>query len=198
MKKFTGNELISMDYKAVIIGGSAGSFQVITKIIASLPANFPMPVILCLHRLKHVRSGFVEALSIKSNMPIIEPNDKDSIKSGRIYLAPANYHMYVELGNRFTLSTEDSVNHSRPSIDLSFFSASYNYKKKLVGIILSGANRDGALGLKSVKDSGGLTIVQDPKECQVATMTEASMSVTNVDHVYNTRQIIDFLLNLGN
>ena len=186
-----------MDYKAVIIGGSAGSFQVVTRIVASLPANYPLPVILCLHRLKHVRSGFVEALSIKSQMPIVEPNDKEPIKTGKIYLAPANYHLYVELGNRFALSTEEAVNHSRPSIDLSFFSAAYNYKKKLVGVILSGANKDGALGLKSVKDSGGLTIVQDPAECQVPTMTQASMNATNVDHVFSTKRIIDFLLNLG-
>lgn len=186
-----------MDYKAVIIGGSAGSFQVVTKIIAALPENYPMPVLLCLHRLKHVRSGFVEALSIKAKMPIVEPNDKEQIKSGKIYLAPANYHMYVELGNRFALSTEPVVNHSRPSIDLSFFSAAYNYKRKLVGVILSGANKDGALGLKMIKDSGGLTIVQDPNECQVPTMTQASISVTRVDHVYSTKQIIDFLLNLG-
>jgi len=186
-----------MDFKAVIIGGSAGSFQVVTRIVASLPANYPFPVILCLHRLKHVRSGFVEALSIKSQMPIVEPNDKEPIKTGKIYLAPANYHLYVELGNRFALSTEEPVNHSRPSIDLSFFSAAYNYKKKLVGIILSGANKDGALGLKMIKDSGGLTIVQDPAECQVPTMTQASMNATNVDHVFSTKRIIDFLLNLG-
>jgi len=185
-----------MDYKALIIGGSAGSFQVVTKIISSLPANYPLPVILCLHRLKHVRSGFVEALSIKAKMPIVEPNDKDSIKSGKIYLAPANYHLYIELGNKFALSTEESVNHSRPSIDLSFISAAYNYKRKLIGIILSGANKDGAMGLKGVKDNGGLTIVQDPNECQVPTMTLASMNATNVDHVFETNRIIDFLLNL--
>ncbi len=185
------------NYKAIMIGGSAGSFQVVTKIVASLPKDYPLPVMLCLHRLKHVRSGFVEALSIKSQMPIIEPDDKDPIKSGRIYLAPANYHMYVELGNKFALSTEDVVNHSRPAIDLSFFTAAYNYKNKLVGIILSGANKDGALGLKSVKDAGGLTIVQDPNECQVPTMTLASMNATNVDHVFSTQKIINFLLNLA-
>ncbi len=185
------------DYKAIIIGGSAGSFQVVTKIVSSLPANFPLPVILCLHRLKHVRSGFVEALSIKAAMQIVEPTDKEPIKTGKIYLAPANYHLYVELGNRFALSTEDVVNHSRPSIDLSFFSASYNYKKKLVGIILSGANKDGALGLKSVKENGGLTIVQDPNECQVPTMTLASMNATQVDHVFSTNKIVSFLLNLS-
>ena len=137
------------NYRAVIIGGSAGSFQVITRILSSLPMNYSLPVFLCLHRLKHIRSGFVEALSIKSKLPVVEPDDKDAIKPGIIYLAPANYHMHIELGNRFSLSTEEPVNHSRPSIDLSFMSAAYNYKRKLVGIILSGANRDGAVGLKS-------------------------------------------------
>jgi len=91
-------------YKAVVIGGSAGSFQVITKILSSLPKNFPLPVLLSLHRLKHVRSGFVEALSIKSTIPIVEPYDKETIKPGKGYLAPANYHMYVELGNKISLS----------------------------------------------------------------------------------------------
>lgn len=180
-------------YKAVIIGGSAGSFQVITKILSSLPPNFSMPLLLSLHRLKHVRSGFVEALSIRSTIPIIEPNDKDQIKPGRGYLAPANYHMYVELGNKISLSTEEPVNHSRPSIDLSFITAAETYREKLIGIILSGANRDGALGLKKIKDYGGLTIVQDPNECQVKTMTEASIKMTQIDHIFSTNQIIRFL-----
>ena len=180
-------------YKAVIIGGSAGSFQVITRILHSLPPTFPLPILLSLHRLKHVRSGFVEALSIKSGIPVLEPADKDQIKPGRAYLAPANYHMFIELGNKIALSTEEPVNHSRPSIDLSFVTAAQVYRDKLVGIILSGANRDGAYGLKKVKDLGGLTIVQDPLECQVKTMTEASMKLTKVDHVYSTNEIIKFL-----
>ncbi|MCB8963878.1 MAG: chemotaxis protein CheB [Bacteroidales bacterium] len=183
-------------YKAVIIGGSAGSFQVITRILHSLSPNFPLPILLCLHRLKHVRSGFVEALSIKSGIPIIEPFDKDQIKPGRAYLAPANYHMYIELGNKIALSTEDPVNHSRPSIDLSFVTAAQVYREKLIGIILSGANRDGAYGLKKIKDLGGLAIVQDPEECQVKTMTEASLKMTKVDFVYNTNDIIKFLQNI--
>ncbi len=180
----------------IIIGGSAGSFQVVTKILASLPKDYSIPIFMCLHRLKHIRSGFVEALSIKSQLPIIEPNDKEHIRPGKIYLAPANYHMYIELGNNIALSTEESVNHSRPSIDLSFLSAAYAYKNKLVGIILSGANKDGALGLKSIKEAGGIAIVQDPMECQVKTMVNAALSTTKVDHVMNTDQIINFLKKL--
>ncbi|QQS52322.1 MAG: chemotaxis protein CheB [Bacteroidota bacterium] len=185
-----------MKYKAVIIGGSAGSFQVVTRILSSLDDKFPLPVLLCLHRLKHVRSGFVEALSLKSNIPIEEPLDKDSLRPGRAYLAPANYHMFVEMANRIALSTDEPINHSRPSIDLSFITAANAYRDKLVGIILSGANRDGAMGLKVVAEKGGLTIVQDPRECEVKTMTESALQLTKVDHVYTTEQIISFLSKL--
>ncbi|NJK85067.1 MAG: chemotaxis protein CheB [Bacteroidales bacterium] len=185
-----------MDCKAVIIGGSAGSFQVVTRILSSLPKNFPVPVLLCLHRLKHVRSGFMEALSIKSNITVEEPFDKEQLKPGKAYLAPANYHMYIELANRIALSTEEPVNHSRPSIDLSFITAANAYRQKLVGIILSGANKDGAFGLKKVHDNGGVTIVQDPNECEVRTMTQSALQLTKVDYVYSTDQIIKFLLKL--
>ncbi|KAB2870051.1 MAG: chemotaxis protein CheB, partial [Bacteroidales bacterium] len=102
----------------------------------------------------------------------------------------------IELGNKIALSTEEPVNHSRPSIDLSFVTAAQVYREKLIGIILSGANRDGAYGLKKIKDLGGLAIVQDPEECQVKTMTEASLKMTKVDFVYNTNDIIKFLQNI--
>lgn len=179
--------------KAIIIGGSAGSFQVVTKILSSLPATLPVPVLLCLHRLKHVRSGFVEALSLKSTIPVVEPSDKETMRPGTAYLAPANYHMYVELSNRIALSTDDPVNHSRPSIDLSFITAANAYRNKLLGIILSGANKDGAIGLKKVYDNGGIAIVQDPTECEVKTMTESSLQITKVNHVLKTDGIINYL-----
>ena len=185
-----------MAYKAVIIGGSAGSFQIVTRILNSMNSSFPLPVLLCLHRLKHVRSAFVEALSLKSNIPVKEPNDKDQLKSGIAYLAPANYHMFIELANRVALSADDPVNHSRPSIDLSFITAANAYRDKLIGIILSGANRDGAFGLKKVVDNGGLSIVQDPKESEVKTMPESALQLTKVDYVYSTDQIIRFLQKL--
>ncbi len=180
-------------YKAVIIGGSAGSFQIVTKILNNLKPNYPLPVFLCLHRLKHVRSGFVEALSIKSKIPIKEPLDKEIIKNGIAYLAPANYHMYINYGRQISLSTEPSVNHSRPSIDLSFFSAADSYRDKLVGIILSGANKDGAKGLQRVENFGGTTIIQDPNEAQITTMPKSALELTNKNYTYNTEQIIKFL-----
>jgi len=180
-------------YKAVVIGGSAGSFQVITKILAELEPSFELPIIMCLHRLKHIRHGFVEALSIKSKKPIVEPEDKESIKKGMVYLAPSNYHLSVELGNKFALSTEDMVNNSRPAIDITFDTASYAYKDKLIGIILSGANRDGALGMKRLKERGGYAIVQDPKECTIDTMTTGTLNITTVDQILKTDEIVKFL-----
>ncbi|MBN2521797.1 MAG: chemotaxis protein CheB [Bacteroidales bacterium] len=186
-----------MNYKAVIIGGSAGSFQVVTKILSALPVYFPVPLLLCFHRLKHVRSGFVEALLLKSRIPVLEPFDKELLKPGKAYLAPANYHMYVDLAYRIALSTEDTVNHSRPSIDLSFITAANAYREKLIGIILSGANKDGAFGLKKVHDNGGMTIVQDPEECEVKTMTQSALQLTKADFVYTTNQIINLLLQIN-
>jgi len=151
-------------YKAIIIGGSAGSFQVLTKILGNIPKDFPLPIIIASHRLKHIRSGFTEALAIKSVKEIIEPEDKESIKRGKVYLAPANYHLSVELGNTFSL--------------------------------LTGANKDGALGMKAVKDHGGLTIIQDLTESLVDTMPRAALNATSIDHILKVEEIINFFKHL--
>ncbi|MGD1843848.1 MAG: chemotaxis protein CheB [Salibacteraceae bacterium] len=180
-------------YKAIVIGGSAGSFPVITKVLSSLKTPYRIPLILCLHRLKHVRSGFVEALSIKSNIKVVEPFDKQTIKPGFAYLAPANYHLSIELGNHFSLSTEEMVSYSRPSIDITFESCGFAYKQKLLGVILSGANKDGAHGIRKVKAYGGTTLVQDPMESKVATMPTAAIESHKPNHIYSSQKIIDFL-----
>lgn len=180
----------------MVIGGSAGSFQGITKILADLPADFPLPIIMCLHRLKHVRNGFIEALSIKSTKPVVEPYDKEQIKKGKIYLAPANYHMSIELGHTISLTTEWMVNNSRPSIDITLDSAAFVYKNKLIGILLSGANKDGAYGMKRINDRGGLTVVQDPADCMIETMPRAALEATDINYVLNIEGIKNFLKEL--
>lgn len=192
MNKFNLNN----SYKAVVVGGSAGSFQGVVKILSQLPKGFPLPIIMCLHRLKHVRNGFVEALSLKSIGQVTEPNDKENIKKGGIYLAPANYHMSVELGNYFALSTEEMINNSRPAIDITLGTSAFVFKERLIGILLSGANRDGALGMKQIKDKGGITIVQDPAECMIDTMPKAAQAVTKIDHVMRLDQIVEFFKEL--
>ncbi len=188
---------LNNSYRAVVIGGSAGSFQGITRILSSISEGFPLPIIMCLHRLKHVRNGFIEALSIKSVKPVIEPYDKEGVKKGKVYLAPANYHMYLELGHTFALSTESMVNNSRPSIDITLESSAYAYKQRLIGILLSGANKDGANGMKAIKEKGGLTIVQDPKECLIDTMPNAALKITEIDYTLTIENIIKFLNELS-
>jgi len=187
---------LNNSYKAVVIGGSAGSFQGMVKILSQLPKGFPLPIIMALHRLKHVRHGFVEALSLKSVVQVTEPFDKEQIKKGCVYLAPANYHMSVELGHYFALSTEEMINNSRPAIDITLSTCAYVYKERLIGILLSGANRDGALGMKHIKERGGLTIVQDPAECMIDTMPKGAMAVTKIDHVLKVDQIVEFFKDL--
>ncbi|MGF1635462.1 MAG: chemotaxis protein CheB [Cyclobacteriaceae bacterium] len=184
---------LNNSYKAIVIGGSAGSFQGITRILSAIPPDFPLPVIMCLHRLKHVREGFMEALSIKSVKPVIEPYDKEGVKKGNFYLAPANYHLSIELGNTFSLSTEEMINNSRPSIDITLESAAYVYKDKLIGILLSGANKDGALGMKRIKEKGGLTIAQELSECMIDTMPAAAIAATQIDYILKVDEIIRFL-----
>lgn len=194
-KSFTGND--TMSYKLIIIGGSAGSFQVVNQMLSKLPQDYKIPIVLVLHRLKHIRTGFVEALSQRSNLPVIEPEDKSGIRPGYVYLAPANYHLFIEVNGRIALSTEEPVNHSRPAIDLSFKTAAYCFREKAIGIILSGANKDGAEGLKAIKQAGGLTIVQDPLEAQIPAMPRAAIERTRqVDHIFPSNDIFSFLCNL--
>lgn len=183
-------------FEILIIGGSAGSFPVVSRILESLPSTFPLPIVMCLHRLKDKREGFKEALEIKSSLPIEEPNDKDYIQSGRVYIAPANYHLLIE-GNRFALSTTELVQYSRPSIDVLFESAADSFGSKVLAIILSGANRDGALGMKRVNDKNGTSIAQDPKECSMSTMPMAAIEASKIDYQLNIPEIIDFIRKLS-
>lgn len=182
--------------KYIMIGGSAGSFQTVLKILEVLPKDYPHVIFLIMHRLKNVRKGFIEALSIKSNLVLIEPDDKEIILDGRVYLAPANYHMYLEYDDTFSLSTEETVNHSRPSIDISFFSAAFSFGSQVIGILLSGANKDGAAGLQEIKKAGGTAIIQDPKDSQIQTMPQAALNLFQPDKILSSDKIVEYLKNL--
>ena len=181
----------------IVIGGSAGSFNVVTDLLSELPKDFHIPIILVLHRLKHIKSGFVEALSAKSAVTIREPFDKEKIVKNTVYIAPANYHLCIEPNAKFSLSIEEQVNHSRPSIDLSLSTAGRSLKNKIIGIVLSGANKDGAIGLKHIKEQGGYTIVQSPEDATVRTMPDAAIAETNPEKILSSQEIINFILNLN-
>ncbi len=182
-----------MNNKAIVIGGSAGSFKIVMQILASLPKDFNIPIFLCLHRLRSARKGFIETLKVKSTIKIIEPHDNEIIEPHYIYVAPANYHMYI-IDGKIRLSVEEELNHSRPSIDITFYSAAEYYKKNLLGIILSGANNDGANGFLKIKENGGKTIAQIPNECEVSVMPLSCINNESVDKILTINEIIENII----
>jgi two-component system chemotaxis response regulator CheB len=177
-------------YDILVIGGSAGSFPVVSKILEKMPSGYRLPIVMCLHRLKDKREGFKEALEIKSALPIEEPNDKDPILTGYVYIAPANYHLLVEIDKRFSLATTELVQYSRPSIDVLFESVADIYRHRALAILLSGANRDGALGMKRIKDHDGYTVVQNPQESGMSTMPQSAIESTQIDSILSVDEII--------
>jgi two-component system chemotaxis response regulator CheB len=190
ISRFTGKKMAT---KALVIGGSAGSFQLVIRILEGFRPDLPIPVFLCLHRLKQASKGFEETLNYHASHPVREPYDKESICGGTIYLAPANYHMLVEKELTIALSTERPFNHSRPSIDVFFSSAADAYGPGLLAMLLSGANHDGTLGVAAVKRNGGTVVVQDPRDCEIRTMCESAIRVTPPDKLLTIPEIIEFV-----
>lgn len=128
-----------------------------------------------------------------SRLPLTEPSDKENIRAGSLYLAPANYHMLIENKKILALSIDDPIQYSRPSIDICFATAAEVYKKGLLAILLSGANQDGTEGMAEVKRQGGYTIVQDPADCEIATMCESAIKLTIPDQILTVQGIIEFV-----
>jgi two-component system chemotaxis response regulator CheB len=168
----------------------------VNQLLGSISQNYRHPIILCLHRLRNVRTGFAEALQLNSKLKIIEPDDKEIIRENRIYLAPSNYHLMFEHDNRFSLSVSEPVNHSRPSIDICFETGAEVFRNRTIGVLLSGANMDGAKGMLKVKKEGGLTIVQSPEDSDIRTMPESCIKLFQPDHVFDAAKIINFISDL--
>lgn len=183
-------------YQALIIGGSAGSFQVVLKILESLNRATSFPVFVIMHRLKNVRHGFAEALHTRSALTVYEPYDKEIIRGGRVYLAPSNFHLIIEREDYISLTTDEVRIHSRPSIDYAFTTAADHYGNTLLAVLLSGANKDGTAGMDFIKKQGGTTIVQDPDSCEVPTMTLAVTEEMSPDHILDPEQICKFIKSL--
>jgi two-component system chemotaxis response regulator CheB len=182
-----------MKHEALLIGGSAGSFRVIIHILEVLSVNITMPVFFCMHRLRQVRRGFEETLAKISPLPLMEPSDKEIIRAGSLYLAPANYHMLIENKKMIALSIDDPIQYSRPSIDICFATAAEVYRHGLLAILLSGANQDGTEGIAAVKRQGGYAIVQDPADCEITTMCESAIKLTIPDQILTIPEIIEFV-----
>ena len=140
----------------LLIGGSSGSLGIVLSILSALPGNYPVSILLVMHRGNSQESLLNEVLGIKSNMPVVEVEEKEPIRASRVYLAPADYHVLIEKNKTFSLDYSEKQNYSRPSIDVSFTSAAEVYGPHLMGILLSGANDDGTAGMLSIKNRAGI------------------------------------------
>lgn len=180
-------------YEAVVIGVSAGGLAALEAILSVLDPSFTLPVFIVQHISPESESYLSTHFSSRCALPVKEAEDKEDIQKGIVYFAPPNYHLLVERGRTLALSSDERVNFSRPSVDVLFESAADTYAEGLVGIILTGANNDGAAGLAKIKSMGGLTIVQSPHSAQVDVMPRAALLGTDVDHVIDLDQIGSFL-----
>jgi len=185
------------DYKAVVIGGSAGGVEALNVILSALSENFALPVLVVQHLHPSDDGSFALHIARNTKLSVVEPIDKALIECGHVYTAPANYHMLVERDGTIGLSVDERVNWSRPSIDVLFESAALVWGESLIAVILSGANADGAKGICSVKKAGGFTIAQDPASAETRVMPQAAIDTGAVDKALRPEEIGQLLAGLG-
>jgi two-component system chemotaxis response regulator CheB len=183
-------------YELVVIGASWGGLRAVGRLLDGLPERLDVAFAVAQHRGAESRpGGLEELLQLHTPYAVREAGDKDPIEPGHVYVAPPDYHLLVEPGS-FALSVDERVNYARPSIDVLFESASEAYRERLIGIVLTGANEDGAAGLALIKRRGGVAIVQDPLEAEAPAMPSAAiaaLSATAADAVLPLAEIGPFV-----
>ncbi|CAH0150744.1 chemotaxis protein CheB [Pseudomonas mediterranea] len=182
--------------EAIAVGASAGGVEALLRLFGHLRKGFRLPVLVVLHLPNERYSQLAQVLDHRLAIPVEEARDKQDIRPGTLYVATPGYHLSVEADRSLSLSLEEPVHHSRPSIDVLFESAADVYGAKLLAIVLTGANDDGAKGLARVKELGGTTVVQDPAEAQVSTMPEAALALHEPDHILTLQGIGQLLAGL--
>ena len=182
---------------AVVLGASAGGFEALLAVLKGLPASYPMPLAAVLHLPDNRESRLAELFDYRLTLEVREARDKETLEPGTLYFAPPGYHLSIERDGSFSLSCEERVNFARPSIDVLFSSAADAYGKSLAGILLTGANYDGAAGMAGMQVAGGLTIVQDPATAEVSTMPEAAIRRMTPDLILPLAEINSLLQKLG-
>jgi two-component system chemotaxis response regulator CheB len=184
-------------YKAIVIGTSAGGLQALTVILEKLPRDYPIPVIVVQHRIKDQRELLEDVMQSKCEIRIKQADEKERIKSGFVYIAPPDYHLHVERDGSFSLSSDERVRYSRPSIDVLFESAAIVFRNELIAIVLTGANNDGTAGMVAAKKYGALTIAQDPREAEYSMMPASAIEANGAGHILSLEQIKIFLLKIA-
>ena len=183
--------------EAIVIGASAGGVEALGLILPRLPAKFRPSLLIVLHLPRERPSLLVEIYEKRCALPIREADDKEPIEPGTVYFAPPDYHMLVERNRQIALSTEEPVHFSRPSVDVLFESAADVFGSRLLGVILTGANEDGAAGLHAIHRAGGVTVVQQPDSAKVPLMVVSALQRNPADFVLSLPKIAELLKGLG-
>jgi two-component system chemotaxis response regulator CheB len=183
--------------EAVVIGASAGALEALSVILPALPAGFGLPLIVVVHVPPDKRSMLAELFQAKCRIPVREAEDKEPINPGTVYFAPPDYHLLVETKKSLSLSSDEPVLFSRPSIDVLFESAADAYGSALIAVILTGANQDGAKGMKAVAETGGVALVQNPDGAFASAMPAAAIEMCPGARVMSLDAITAYLQEVG-
>lgn len=184
-------------HEAVVIGASAGALEAISTLLPALPKGYRLPIMIVVHLPPDKNSLLPELLQAQSVLPVHEVQDKEPIRAGHIYIAAPDYHLLVEPDRRLSLSSEEEVMFSRPSIDVLFETAAETFGPGLIGVVLSGANSDGAAGLKMIAAAGGTCLVQRPEDAYARAMPEAAMAAVPAATPLSLSELAHYLQQAG-
>jgi two-component system, chemotaxis family, protein-glutamate methylesterase/glutaminase len=180
-------------YEAVVIGASAGGIAALRTLLGGLDPSLTVPILLVQHTATDDVRALCELFDAASALPVVEAEARQPVVGGCVYLAPPGYHLLVERGPRLALSVDDKVCHVRPSADVLFVSAADIWRRGLIGVILTGSNDDGAVGMQAVRSRRGLSVVQDPLEAEMREMPDAALQRAGADHVLPVARIAPLL-----
>ncbi|HET8796161.1 MAG TPA: chemotaxis protein CheB [Thermoanaerobaculia bacterium] len=184
-------------YRIVAIGCSKGGMHALDMMFRALPKDFPLPIIVVQHRYRTSNDTLPAYFRRHAQLPIVDATDKQWIQPGHVYFAPADYHLLVDPAGELSLSVDERVEYARPSIDVLFESAAEAFTSGVVGVVLTGANADGASGVQRIKQRGGFVIVQDPETAEAAEMPRAAIGAVRVDRILPLDRIGPFLVELS-
>ncbi|MDB5010845.1 MAG: hypothetical protein JWQ06_1634 [Mucilaginibacter sp.] len=177
----------------LLLGGSAGSFKIIFQAVKGFSSELNKTVIIIIHRKPNFFSEIEKLFTDNIRMAFREISDKDHIDTNTVYIAPPNYHTLIEKEGFFSLDVSDAVWYSKPSIDVTFENAAEIYKDRCTAILFSGANQDGAEGLLKLRNSGALTIVQNPDDAEMAVMPNSAININAAEYILRTTEIFELL-----
>lgn len=183
-------------FHAVVVGCSAGGLDALRRVLAPLPATFPVPIVVVAHMAPDGGSMLAELLDKVCRLAVVQAHEKMAAEPGQVYVCPAGYHLLVEEDQTFSLSVDDRVCNVRPAIDVLFESAADAWGERLIGIVLTGANSDGTAGLLAIKAAGGYGLVEDPAHAYAATMPRSAIEAGAADCVLALDAMPDHLMKL--